>query len=68
MNDLVTHYWPIVAAIIGTHEANQFASAAFVTMPKPGTTFNLGALYAWFYDAVHQYANLRSKENPTRPA
>lgn len=61
------HYWPIIAAIVSTHEAHQFASAVFVSMPKPGTKFNLGVLYAWLYDAVHQYANLR-KENPTLPA
>jgi hypothetical protein len=36
-------------------------SAVFLTMPVPGTKFSVATLYAWFYDAVHQFANLRNQ-------
>jgi len=41
-----------------------FLTAVFVTMPIPGTRLDGAALYRWFYDAVHQFANLR---RPTMP-
>jgi hypothetical protein len=57
-------HWGLLFAVIGTHEAHQFGSAVFITMPAPGSPFTFGTLYAWFYDAAHQYANLRAKERP----
>jgi hypothetical protein len=35
------------------------ATAAFITMPDPDEPANGRAFYRWFYDAVHQFANLR---------
>ncbi len=43
--------------------AYMVATAAFVTMPEPGTRFDGQELYRWIYNAVHQFANLR----PTLP-
>ena len=43
-------------------------TALFVTMPQKGSKFDGQALYGWFYDAVHQFANLSTRERPTLPA
>jgi len=42
-------------------------TAAFITMPLPGTKFDGQAMYRWIYDALHQFANLRN-QRPTLPA
>lgn len=34
-------------------------SAVIVTMPEPGTKLTWGALYAWLFDALHQFSNLK---------
>jgi hypothetical protein len=41
-------------------------TALFVTMPPKGTKFDGEAVYGWFFDAVHQFANL-SPQRPTLP-
>ncbi len=42
-------------------------TAAIITMPPPGTRWNLGELYRWFYDWAHQFPNLKNAR-PTLPA
>jgi hypothetical protein len=64
MNGLVAfigaHFWAIVPWMY------MAVTAAFLTMPLPGTKLDGQALYRWIYDAAHQFANLRN-QRPTVP-
>ena len=60
-NFIALHWWAIVPW------AYMAVTAAFITMPLPGTKLDGQALYRWIYDAVHQFANLRN-QRPIVPA
>ena len=40
-------------------------SALVVTMPEPGAKLSPRTLYAWLYDFLHQFSNMK---RPTGPA
>ncbi len=56
----VTAHWGVLS-LAGT----MAATAVFVTMPQDPPK-SWGDLWHWFYDAVHQFANLKN-QRPTLP-
>lgn len=55
-------HWGVIAVM-----GSMSLTAAFVTMPeqRPHT---MDDFYRWFYDAMHQFANLRNGQRPMLPA
>lgn len=61
MGKFLIAHWDVVSLL-----GFQALTAFFVTMPDelPGSVRDL---YHWFFDAVHQFANLRNMRFPTMP-